>query len=89
MFLDESTSALDGESEGAISKLLGELKLQMTIVLIAHRLPSIRNSDLIHYLRDGSIIESGTFDQLTASFPEFQKQLGHLGIQQNIKEVDS
>lgn len=88
MFLDESTSALDGESEGAISKLLGDLKLQMTIVVIAHRLPSIRNSDIIHYLRDGSILKSGTFDELTASFPEFKKQLGHLGIQLNIEEVD-
>jgi subfamily B ATP-binding cassette protein MsbA len=66
LILDEATSALDSESELAIRRSIDELKGQMTLILIAHRLSTVRNCDRIYVLDRGSIIEEGTYDELLA-----------------------
>jgi len=66
LVLDEATSALDGESEKAIQASIDALKGHMTVVLIAHRLATIRNADLIIVLDDGEVVEQGSFDSLHA-----------------------
>ncbi|MCP4715373.1 MAG: ATP-binding cassette domain-containing protein, partial [Deltaproteobacteria bacterium] len=64
LILDEATSALDTESELYIQQSIDELKGQMTMVIIAHRLSTVRCADYIYVLKDGCIIERGSFSDL-------------------------
>ena len=64
LILDEATSSLDSESELAIRESIDGLKGEITMVVIAHRLASIRNVDCIHVLHQGRIVESGTYEEL-------------------------
>ncbi len=64
MIFDEATSALDTESEHLIQKSINLLKGERTIVIIAHRLSTVRNCDYIYVLNDGRIVEEGSFDEL-------------------------
>jgi ATP-binding cassette subfamily C protein len=80
LFLDEATSALDAETEAQISKVLDGLRGKMTIVLIAHRLSTVMNSDKIIYLDKGRIVDEGTFAELKEKVPEFAKAVELMGI---------
>lgn len=71
LLLDEATSSLDNESESAIQKTLEAIAHTMTIVVIAHRLTTVRNSDMIHVIEAGHLVESGTYDQLIAASGRF------------------
>ena len=64
LLLDESTSALDNESEKIVQDALDKAKIGRTTIIIAHRLSTIRNADLIVALADGQFKEMGTHDQL-------------------------
>ena len=64
LILDEATSNLDVENERRIQRALAELRGQMTIVIIAHRLSSIRNADQIVVVEDGAIVERGSWEEL-------------------------
>lgn len=66
LILDEATSALDSESELLVQQALERLMADRTTLVIAHRLSTVRNADLICVLHDGRIVESGTHDQLMA-----------------------
>src|SRR5205085_10837182 len=64
LILDEPTSALDAETEALIIAALRELMRGRTTFVIAHRLSTIRHADQILVLRDGTVAELGTFDEL-------------------------
>ena len=64
LLLDEATSALDAESEQSIRKSIEALKGEMTILVIAHRLSTVRQADRILVFEEGRIIASGTHDDL-------------------------
>jgi len=64
MIFDEATSALDTESEQLIQQSINSLKGERTIVVIAHRLSTVRNCDYIYVLKEGRIVEEGSFDEL-------------------------
>lgn len=64
LILDEATSALDSESEQAIQKSIDALKGRMTIVMIAHRLATIRNVDTVFVLDKGRVVEEGSYETL-------------------------
>jgi len=64
MIFDEATSALDTESEKLIQQSINSLKGERTIVIIAHRLSTVRNYDYIYVLKDGRLVEEGSFDEL-------------------------
>ena len=64
LILDEATSALDGTSEQAIQQSIDALHGQVTVVVIAHRLATIKNADYIYVLDAGKVIEEGPYDQL-------------------------
>jgi ABC-type multidrug transport system fused ATPase/permease subunit len=64
--LDEPTSALDLESERFVQQALEELTRGRTTIIVAHRLTTIRNADLVCVLCDGRLIEAGTHDELLA-----------------------
>ncbi|MEQ8602053.1 MAG: peptidase domain-containing ABC transporter [Marivibrio sp.] len=67
LILDEATSALDSESERAIQKRLDQVMEGRTTLVVAHRLSTIRNADLIVVLSDGKIAETGAHDDLVAA----------------------
>jgi ABC-type bacteriocin/lantibiotic exporter with double-glycine peptidase domain len=64
LVLDEATSALDSITERSIMKKLKEVSNEMTIIIIAHRLNTVENCDIIYILENGSITESGSYDDL-------------------------
>ena len=64
LILDDSTSALDMETEHELLKNLSNRKHESTTFIIAHRISAVKNADLIIYLEDGQIRESGTHDEL-------------------------
>jgi subfamily B ATP-binding cassette protein MsbA len=66
LLLDEPTSALDAESEAKVQAAMERLLAGRTVVMIAHRLATIRKADLICYMDGGRIVESGTHDELMA-----------------------
>ena len=66
MILDEATSALDTESEKLVQEALEHLMKDRTTLVVAHRLSTIRNADLICVLHEGQIVERGTHDELLA-----------------------
>ena len=71
LILDEPTSSLDGETEALIMQGLERLMAGRTTFIIAHRLSTIRKADLIVVLRDGRIVEQGSFDALIDSGGNF------------------
>jgi ATP-binding cassette, subfamily B, bacterial PglK len=73
LFLDEATSALDAETEAEITTVLESLKNEMTVILIAHRLSTVKRADNIIYLDKGEIVAEGTFSSLRARVPDFAK----------------
>ncbi len=80
LFLDEATSALDAETEAQISNVLDGLRGKLTIVLIAHRLSTVLNSDKIIYLDNGQVAGEGTFHELQAQVPHFAKAIELMAI---------
>lgn len=80
LVLDEATSSLDGTTEASISEAIHKLKGGVTIVMIAHRLSTVKESDVIHYLAKGRLEMSGTFDELRRNIPEFDKQAQLMGM---------
>jgi subfamily B ATP-binding cassette protein MsbA len=64
--LDEATSALDAESEALVQDALGRLRAGRTTIIVAHRLSTVRDADLVVVLADGRAVEQGTHAQLLA-----------------------
>lgn len=80
LVLDEATSALDGETELRIAESINKLKGKCTVIMIAHRLSSIRNADKVIYMDSGRIKAIGTFAEVRNQVPDFDKQAGIMGL---------
>lgn len=75
LILDEPTSALDNESEAYIYDAVSKLKTDKTVLIVAHRLNTIKNCDRIVYIQDGEILESGMHDELLSKGGAYAKLL--------------
>ena len=64
LFMDEATSALDGETEAAVQQNIQQLHGQYTIIIIAHRLSTVKNADRIILMQEGQIVSTGKFEEL-------------------------
>lgn len=64
LILDEATSALDNKSEAVVQQAIDNLMKDRTVLVIAHRLSTVRNADCIVVINDGQIVEKGSHDEL-------------------------
>jgi len=80
LVLDEATSSLDGQTENAISEAIKSLKGQVTVLVIAHRLSTVRDVDRVVYLDSGKKIAEGTFAEVRRLVPDFDSQATLLGL---------
>jgi ABC-type multidrug transport system fused ATPase/permease subunit len=80
LVLDEATSALDGETEASVSDAIQQLKGGVTVVLIAHRLSTVREADLLVYIKNGNLVASGSFQEVRDLVPDFDYQAGLMGL---------
>lgn len=78
LVLDEATSALDNKTEHKITQTIEGLAGEMTIVMVAHRLSTIKKADIIYYMKNGEVVNQGSFEELSELNPEF-KELVELG----------
>jgi ABC-type multidrug transport system fused ATPase/permease subunit len=78
--MDESTSSLDADSEQIVLDALEALEQSVTLLVIAHRLSSIRNFDTLIYLDSGQVSGIGDFDSLRRSIKQFDYQASLLGL---------
>jgi len=73
LVLDEATSALDGVTEKAVFSAIENIASARTLIIIAHRLETIRMCDVVYILDHGRITDSGTYDKLLERNTHFQK----------------
>jgi ABC-type multidrug transport system fused ATPase/permease subunit len=71
----------DAETELEITKVLDDLRKEMTVVLIAHRLSTVKKADKIIYLDKGEIIAQGSFSELKAEVKDFAKAIEIMGLE--------
>ena len=80
LVLDEATSSLDAQTEVDITEAIKSLKGKTTIIMIAHRLSSVRNADQVIFMNNGTIESIGTFDEVRKEVPNFDKQANLMGL---------
>ena len=80
LVLDEATSSLDGETEASISEAIHSLRGSTTVVIIAHRLSTVRNADKVVYLSKGKVLATGTFEEVRQAVPDFDQQAKIMGL---------
>lgn len=79
LFLDEPTSALDVETEHEIMQAMSGLRGSVTVVIVAHRLSTIQDADVVIFVEDGRVLGTGSFSDLRATVPQFNRQV-ELGL---------
>ena len=80
LVLDEATSALDAETENEIAQTISNLAGQVTLIIVAHRLATVRDCDQVAYLDGGRLEALGTFDEVRTASPRFNSQAVLLGL---------
>jgi ABC-type multidrug transport system fused ATPase/permease subunit len=80
IILDEATSALDAVTEQAITNAIKQLKGSVTLIVVAHRLSTIKDADQVVYLSDGCVSALGSFDEVRRAVPDFETQAQIMGL---------
>ena len=80
LVLDEATSSLDGQSESDITDSINDMRGEITVILIAHRLSTVKNADKVVYLESGKIVSIGSFEEVRRNVPNFEKQASLMGL---------
>lgn len=73
LVLDEATSALDSVTETAVIEAIEKLSGSVTTIMIAHRISTLKECDIIHRIAAGEVVESGSYETLMANSEEFRK----------------
>ena len=77
IIMDEATSSLDGKTEINFNKAIDSLQNKKTLIIIAHRMSTVKNCNIIYYIEKGRIIDSGTFDELYEKNKKFRQMAGN------------
>ena len=80
LVLDEATSALDAATEAAVTATVAALRDDVTVLVVAHRLATVRDCDAVVVLADGRVRAVGTFDEVVAAVPDFAVQAELSGL---------
>ena len=80
LVLDEATSAMDGQTEFDISTAINSLRGTTTVVMVAHRLSTVQDADLVVYMDNGMVIATGDFESVKSKVPDFEVQARLLGL---------
>lgn len=80
LILDEATSALDSISELLIQQSIEELRKERTVIIVAHRLSTIKNTDRIIVLENGVVVEEGSHEELLQKRSQYYRYLQHSGV---------
>jgi ABC-type multidrug transport system fused ATPase/permease subunit len=80
LVLDEATSSLDSVTEETVTEAIRLLKGSTTLVIVAHRLSTVRDADLVLYLDGGRMKSIGTFDKVRNEVPDFDRQAKLMGL---------
>ena len=80
LVFDEATSALDAETEETVSNAIQSLRGKTTIIMIAHRLSTVRSADQVIYMDKGKVIACGTFESVRLQVPDFDYQAKLMGL---------
>lgn len=80
LVMDEATSSLDSETEAKVSNSIQELHGQVTLLVVAHRLSTVRMADRVIYMDGGKIIAEGNFEKVREFVPNFDKQARLMGL---------
>jgi ATP-binding cassette, subfamily B, bacterial PglK len=80
LVMDEATSALDAQTEENISNTINKIKDQCLVIVVAHRLATVRKADLVIYMQDGRIKAKGSFEQVRKEVPDFDTQAQLMGL---------
>jgi ABC-type multidrug transport system fused ATPase/permease subunit len=80
LVLDEATSALDAQTEKVISDSIEKLLGQTSVIIVAHRLSTVRRATQVVYIDNGSILASGTFEEVRSLVPDFDQQAKLMGL---------
>ena len=80
LVLDEATSSLDSQTESDISDSIQLLKGNVTVLMIAHRLSTVRSASRVIYMEGGNIKASGNFEEVRRQVPEFDRQSNLMGL---------
>jgi ABC-type branched-subunit amino acid transport system ATPase component len=80
LVLDEATSSLDGQSESDITDSINDMRGEITVILIAHRLSTVKNADKVVYLESGKVLSVGSFEEVRRNVPNFEKQASLMGL---------
>ena len=80
LVLDEATSSLDGETELKVSDAIKNLGKSTTVILIAHRLSTVKDVDIVVYMADGMIKATGKFEEVRSKVNDFDRQAQLMGL---------
>ncbi len=73
LVMDEATAALDNQTEAGVMEAVEKLSGEKTLIMIAHRLSTVKNCDRLYFMNQGKIVDTGTYDELCQRNREFQR----------------
>jgi ABC-type multidrug transport system fused ATPase/permease subunit len=80
LILDEATSSLDAQTENSVTSTINKIRGDSLVVVVAHRLATVRQADLVIYMQNGQIAAQGSFDEVRQSIPDFDAQAQLMGL---------
>ena len=80
LVMDEATSSLDAQTEDNIAKAINRAKENCLVIVVAHRLATVRRADLVIYLENGRVKAQGSFDEVRKLVPDFDSQAQLMGL---------